>query len=354
MLLASGGAYRCYASQAELEEMRETAKKEGRPLRYDGRWRDRDPAEAPAGVKPVIRLRAPQDGATVVEDKVQGRVTWANKDLDDFVLLRSDGTPTYMLAVVVDDRDMGVTQIIRGDDHLTNAARQTQIYQAMDWPVPAMAHVPLIHGADGAKLSNSVRDALEAVTEVAPPAGLLAAMDRLGREGRALRFDADTVPHRLVRALEAAGGTATVGTDPIALMKASKREAERQGSREAHRRDAAAFARFLPWLAAALALALIAFGLVFNYTRKPVVVISETPTPSASTPEVIQARDLLNPADAYRLFNLTGTAGVSAFSGMAGMAQNNTLHPSALIAALAAWALVPLGIAAFAFSRREL
>ena len=103
---------------------------------------------------PVIRLKAPQDGETVVDDKVQGRVTWANKDLDDFVLLRSDGTPTYMLAVVVDDHDMGVTQIIRGDDHLTNAARQTQIYQAMDWPVPAMAHIPLIHGADGAKLSK--------------------------------------------------------------------------------------------------------------------------------------------------------------------------------------------------------
>ena len=153
-LLAGGHAYRCWTSQAELDEMRALAKAEKRPPRYDGRWRDRDPAKAPPGVAPVIRLRAPQDGATVVDDKVQGRVTWANRDLDDFVLLRSDGTPTYMLAVVVDDRDMGVTQIIRGDDHLTNAARQTQIYQAMDWPVPAMAHVPLIHGADGAKLSK--------------------------------------------------------------------------------------------------------------------------------------------------------------------------------------------------------
>ena len=153
-LLASGGAYRCYASQAELEEMRELARKEGRPPRYDGRWRDRDPAEAPAGVKPVIRLRAPQDGETVVEDEVQGRVTWQNKDLDDLVLLRSDGTPTYMLAVVVDDHDMGVTHIIRGDDHLTNAARQTQIYRALGWEVPTMAHIPLIHGPDGAKLSK--------------------------------------------------------------------------------------------------------------------------------------------------------------------------------------------------------
>ena len=134
--------------------MRETAQAEGRPLRYDGRWRDRDPAEAPAGVKPVIRLKAPSEGETVVEDQVQGRVVWQNKDLDDLVLLRSDGTPTYMLAVVVDDHDMGVTHIIRGDDHLTNAARQTQIYQALGWDVPEMAHIPLIHGPDGAKLSK--------------------------------------------------------------------------------------------------------------------------------------------------------------------------------------------------------
>ncbi|MDP8917376.1 MAG: glutamate--tRNA ligase, partial [Pseudomonadota bacterium] len=153
-LLAQGRAYYCYASQQELEEMREAAKREGRPLRYDGRWRDRDPSEAPAGVKPVIRLKAPTEGETVVEDEVQGRVVWQNKDLDDLVLLRSDGTPTYMLAVVVDDHDMDVTHVIRGDDHLTNAARQTQIYQALGWNVPKMAHIPLIHGPDGAKLSK--------------------------------------------------------------------------------------------------------------------------------------------------------------------------------------------------------
>jgi glutamyl-tRNA synthetase len=153
-LLAQGRAYYCYASQQELEEMRETARKEGRPLRYDGRWRDRDPSEAPAGVKPVIRLKAPTEGETVVEDEVQGRVVWQNKDLDDLVLLRSDGTPTYMLAVVVDDHDMDVTHVIRGDDHLTNGARQTQIYQALGWDVPKMAHIPLIHGPDGAKLSK--------------------------------------------------------------------------------------------------------------------------------------------------------------------------------------------------------
>ncbi|WP_427023254.1 glutamate--tRNA ligase [Aureimonas ureilytica] len=153
-LVAAGKAYYCYATPAELDEMREKAKAEKRPPRYDGRWRDRDPSEAPAGVKPVIRIMAPLDGETVVRDKVQGDVRFPNKDLDDFILLRSDGTPTYMHAVVVDDHDMGVTHIIRGDDHLTNAGRQTLIYQAMGWDVPVMAHIPLIHGADGAKLSK--------------------------------------------------------------------------------------------------------------------------------------------------------------------------------------------------------
>jgi glutamyl-tRNA synthetase len=153
-LLASGRAYRCYASPEELTEMREAARREGRSKLYDGRWRDRDPSAAPPGVKPVIRLKAPLTGETVVEDQVQGRVVWQNENLDDLVLLRSDGTPTYMLAVVVDDHDMGITHIIRGDDHLTNGARQTQIYQALEWQVPVMAHVPLLHGPDGAKLSK--------------------------------------------------------------------------------------------------------------------------------------------------------------------------------------------------------
>ncbi len=153
-LLATGGAYYCYASPQELEEMREKARAEGRPPRYDGRWRDRPASEAPEGIKPVIRLKAPRDGETVLNDLVQGRVAWPNKDLDDLVLLRSDSTPTYMLAVVVDDHDMGITHIIRGDDHLTNAARQMQIYRALGWQPPVMAHVPLIHGPDGAKLSK--------------------------------------------------------------------------------------------------------------------------------------------------------------------------------------------------------
>ena len=153
-LIEKGMAYRCYATPEELTAMREEQRANGLPPRYDGRWRDRDPSEAPAGVKPAIRLKAPVDGETVIEDKVQGRVVFPNKDLDDLVLLRSDGTPTYMLAVVVDDHDMGVTHIVRGDDHLTNAARQTLIYQALGWDVPVMAHIPLIHGPDGAKLSK--------------------------------------------------------------------------------------------------------------------------------------------------------------------------------------------------------
>ena len=153
-LLASGHAYRCYASPEELKEMREAARREGRSKLYDGRWRDRDPGEAPAGAKPAIRLKAPLTGETVIEDQVQGRVVWQNENLDDLVLLRSDGTPTYMLAVVVDDHDTAVTHIIRGDDHLTNAARQKQIYDALGWQVPVMAHIPLIHGPDGSKLSK--------------------------------------------------------------------------------------------------------------------------------------------------------------------------------------------------------
>ncbi|WP_306119939.1 MULTISPECIES: glutamate--tRNA ligase [unclassified Roseitalea] len=153
-LLDAGHAYRCYASQQELAEMRQKARAEGRPPRYDGRWRDRDPAQAPAGIDPVIRLKTPREGETVIDDMVQGTVRFANADLDDLVILRSDGSPTYMLAVVVDDHDMGVTHVIRGDDHLTNAARQAVIYGHLGWNVPAMAHIPLIHGPDGAKLSK--------------------------------------------------------------------------------------------------------------------------------------------------------------------------------------------------------
>ncbi|MGY4624270.1 glutamate--tRNA ligase [Bradyrhizobium sp. USDA 4486] len=153
-LLADGKAYRCYATAEQLAAMREKARAEGRTRLYDGMWRDRDPATAPSDVKPTIRLRAPQTGETVIEDQVQGRVVWQNENLDDLVLLRGDGNPTYMLAVVVDDHDMGVTHVIRGDDHLINAARQKQIYDAMGWALPSMSHIPLIHGPDGSKLSK--------------------------------------------------------------------------------------------------------------------------------------------------------------------------------------------------------
>jgi len=181
-LVRAGKAYYCYATPAELEEMREKARAEGRPPRYDGRWRDRDAAEAPPGVKGAIRIKAPREGETIVRDRVQGNVRFPNKDLDDFIILRSDGVPTYMHAVVVDDHDMGVTHIIRGDDHLTNAARQTVIYDAMGWEVPVMAHIPLIHGADGAKLSKRHGalgvDAYRAMGYL--PAALLNYLARLG------------------------------------------------------------------------------------------------------------------------------------------------------------------------------
>jgi glutamyl-tRNA synthetase len=153
-LLASGSAYYCYCTPEELEEMRKRAMAEGKPSRYDGRWRDRDPAEAPPGVKPTIRIKAPREGTTVIRDRVQGEIVVRNEHLDDMVLLRGDGTPVYMLAVVVDDHDMGVTHVIRGVDHLTNTARQLQIYHALGWAKPEFAHIPLIHGPDGAKLSK--------------------------------------------------------------------------------------------------------------------------------------------------------------------------------------------------------
>jgi glutamyl-tRNA synthetase len=153
-LLERGQAYRCYCTPEELQAMREQALAAGRPPRYDGRWRDRDPAAAPQGVAPAIRLRAPREGETVVQDLVQGEVRVANAELDDLIILRSDGTPTYQHAVVVDDHDMGITHVIRGDDHLTNTFRQIQIYRAMGWELPRFAHIPLIHGADGTKLSK--------------------------------------------------------------------------------------------------------------------------------------------------------------------------------------------------------
>ena len=153
-LLSQGKAYRCYCSPQELEAMREEARRNNLPPRYNGMWRDRDSSEAPEGVEPVIRLKAPREGETTVKDLVQGPVTIQNQELDDMVLLRADGTPTYMLSVVVDDHDMAITHVIRGDDHLTNTFRQYQIYASMGWDIPWFGHIPLIHGSDGAKLSK--------------------------------------------------------------------------------------------------------------------------------------------------------------------------------------------------------
>jgi len=151
-MLDRGHAYRCYMTQEELTEQREAAQRDRRPFRINSPWRDA--TDEQDGKPFVVRLKAPRDGETVIDDRVQGRVTVQNVELDDFVLLRSDGTPTYMLAVVVDDHDMGVTHVIRGDDHLNNAFRQLAIIRAMGWPEPVYAHVPLIHGQDGAKLSK--------------------------------------------------------------------------------------------------------------------------------------------------------------------------------------------------------
>jgi glutamyl-tRNA synthetase len=153
-LLEAGHAYRCYATTEELEAMRAEQREKKLPLRYDGRWRDREPVGAEMDLPFVIRIKAPQTGATTIQDRVQGEVTVQNAELDDFILLRSDGTPTYMLSVVVDDHDMGVTHVIRGDDHLNNAFRQLTVIRGMAWAEPIYAHVPLIHGADGAKLSK--------------------------------------------------------------------------------------------------------------------------------------------------------------------------------------------------------
>ncbi|WP_209347699.1 glutamate--tRNA ligase [Pontixanthobacter sp. CEM42] len=159
MLLDNGHAYRCYATPEELEAMRAEQRVNKQPMRYDGRWRDRDPSEAPEGASFAVRLKTPIDGETAIDDLVQGRVTVRNEEIDDYIILRADGTPTYMLAAVVDDHDMGCTHIIRGDDHLNNAFRQLPIYRAMDaieggWSDPTYAHIPLIHGSDGAKLSK--------------------------------------------------------------------------------------------------------------------------------------------------------------------------------------------------------
>ena len=153
-LLERGKAYKCYCSAEELEEMRAIGRREGKTALYDRSWRERDPSTAPSNVDPVVRLKSPLKGSTAIDDLVQGRVEVKNEQLDDFVILRADGTPTYMLSVVVDDYDMKISHVIRGDDHLNNAFRQYQLYTAMDWPIPKFAHIPLIHGQDGTKLSK--------------------------------------------------------------------------------------------------------------------------------------------------------------------------------------------------------
>ncbi|WP_019090902.1 glutamate--tRNA ligase [Komagataeibacter europaeus] len=204
-LLEKGLAYRCYCTADELKEMREKAMAEGRPPRYNGMWRDRDPSEAPANTPYTIRIKAPREGETTIHDLVQGDVRVANAELDDMIILRADGTPVYQLAVVVDDHDMDITHVIRGDDHLTNTFRQAMIYRAMGWDLPHFAHLPLIHGPDGAKLSK--RHGAQSVVEFRDMGYLTEALDnyllRLGwghgdaeilsREEQIRLFDLDGV-----------------------------------------------------------------------------------------------------------------------------------------------------------------
>ena len=180
-MLASGTAYKCFSTQDEIEMFRESARAAGTSTLFHSPWRDVPEAQHPA-TPYVIRIRAPQDGATTIPDEVQGDVTIRNDQMDDMVLLRSDGTPVYMLAVVVDDHDMGVTHVIRGDDHLTNAFRQKMIYDAMGWPVPVLAHVPLIFGPDGKKLSkrHGATGAAEYQLLGYPAAGMRNYLTRLG------------------------------------------------------------------------------------------------------------------------------------------------------------------------------
>ncbi len=204
-LLQGGQAYRCYCTPDELKAMREQAQAEGRPPRYNGMWRDRDPSKAPAGAPFTVRLRAPQQGETVVHDLVQGEIRVNNAEMDDMIILRGDGTPTYLHAVVCDDHDMAITHVIRGDDHMTNTFRQSQIYTAMGWERPLFAHLPLIHGPDGAKLSK--RHGAQSVVEFREQGFLPEALDNyllrlgwghgdaevLGRDEQVRLFDLDGV-----------------------------------------------------------------------------------------------------------------------------------------------------------------
>ncbi|RBI75174.1 glutamate--tRNA ligase [Roseovarius sp. TE539] len=193
-MLETGQAYKCYASSQDIQEFREKARAEGRSTLFESPWRDADPARHPPGASYAIRLRAPREGSTLIHDEVQGSVTFRNDQLDDMVLLRSDGTPVYMLAVAVDDHDMGVTHVIRGDDHLNNAARQSLIYTAMGWPLPVYAHIPLIHGPDGKKLSK--RHGALGVSEYQrmgyPAAGMRNYLARLGWSHGDTEFFTDT------------------------------------------------------------------------------------------------------------------------------------------------------------------
>ena len=287
-LLASGNAYRCYATPEELTEMREAQRAAKQPLRYDGRWRDRDPADAPAGAPFSVRLRAQSEGETAIEDLVQGRVVVRNAELDDMVLLRSDGTPTYMLAVVVDDHDMGVTHVIRGDDHLNNAFRQLGIIKAMGWPEPAYAHIPLIHGADGAKLSkrhgalgvDAYRDELgmlpEAVSNYLLRLGWGHGDDEIIARDQAIAWfdigDVGRSPSRFdLKKLENLNGHYLREADDDRLAELVAPRLEKRVGRELADNDRALLARAMPELKPrAKTLDEVAEGALFLFATRPI------------------------------------------------------------------------------------
>jgi glutamyl-tRNA synthetase len=284
-MLAKGAAYRCWMTQEELAAAREAAQRERKPFRIRSPWRDRD--DGPSDLPSVVRLKAPQEGETAIQDAVQGPVTVQNAEIDDFVLLRSDGTPTYMLAVVVDDHDMGITHVIRGDDHLNNAFRQIAIIKAMGWPEPAYGHVPLIHGPDGAKLSKrhgalgveTYRDELgmlpEAVSNYLLRLGWGHGDDEIISREDAIRwFDLDHVgraPSRFdMKKLENLNGHYLREADPRRLASLIDHRIEGALGRGLDAQDVDLVARAMPFLTPrAKDLGELAEGALFLFRQRP-------------------------------------------------------------------------------------
>lgn len=334
-LLDTGHAYRCYATPEELEAMRAEQRANKQPLRYDGRWRDR--TDWPENAPYVVRIKAPRDGETAIDDRVQGRVTVQNAELDDFVLLRSDGTPTYMLSVVVDDHDMGVTHVIRGDDHLNNAFRQLVIIRAMGWAEPVYAHVPLIHGQDGAKLSkrhgalgvDAYRDELgmlpEAVNNYLLRLGWGHGDDEIISREQALQwFDIDDVgrsPSRFdIKKLENINGHYLREKDDAALTAIVAPLVEARIGRPLSDDDRAILTRAMPELKPrAKSTIAIAEGALFLFEQRPLAL--EPAATALLTPEGLallqQVRDALSTVTSWEHGPLdTAVRGVAESAGL--------------------------------------